>query len=130
MDSPKYNHTKRARKESHQGLNKTQDKGLNFKQVWVKKALLKAQGNDTYKWVPKHLLSQTTFPAKQPAIKKQLGKQQRWPRIQDKDRWIPKIVLAKEGYYEGTRSIWVPKHKINKTMPKPRRFIRHPERHN
>ena len=54
MDSSKKNNTKRARKEGHHGINKNQDKGFNFKQVWVKKALLKAQGDDTYKWVPKH----------------------------------------------------------------------------
>ena len=45
---------KKANKEGQQKTRK----------IWVKKTLLRAQGTNTYKWVPKQLLNQTTIPAK------------------------------------------------------------------
>ena len=90
----------------------------NYQQVWVKKMLLKAQGDSTYIWVPKHLLNQATVPTKEPANKKQNSPRRRWPERQAKERWIPTNVLTKQGYYDGACHIWVPKHKESQTLPK------------
>ena len=90
----------------------------NYQQVWVKKTLLKAQGDSTYKWVPKHLLNKTTFPPKEPANKKKINPQQRRPERQAKERWIPTDVLTKQGYYDGASYNWIPKHKAGQAVPK------------
>ena len=78
-----------------------------------------AQGDSTYKWVPKQLLNQATLPAKPPVNKKRSSPpQQTWPKRQTKDRWIPADVLTKQGYYNGASYILIPKHKAGQAVPK------------
>ena len=101
-------HSKRTSKE---GQQKT-------RQIWVKKTLLKAQGNSTYKWVPKQLLHKNTNPAKQPTYKQQRSTRQTWPMRKITEKWIPKDTLAKQGYFEGACSIWIPKTKKRQEEPK------------
>ena len=86
--------------------------------IWVKKTLLKAQGDSTYKWVPKQLLKQATIPAKPPANKKNSSPQRTWPKRQIKEKWIPTTILTQQGYYNKASYIGVPKHKEGQEEPK------------
>ena len=90
----------------------------NYQQIWVKKTLLKAQGDSTYKWVTKQLLNQATLPAMPPANKKKGSPQETWPKRQIKEKWIPTEVLTKQGYYKGASYLWLPKHKAGQAVPK------------
>ena len=63
--SQKMDLQKKARNEGQQKTNKIRPLSPTYQQIWVKKTLLTAQGESTYKWVPKQLLNQATIPAKQ-----------------------------------------------------------------
>ena len=84
----------------------------------MKKTLLKAQGNNSYKWVPKQMFHQGTSPAKQPSYKQQRSTKQTWPTRRITGKWIPKDTLTKQGYFEGARYIWMPKDKKGQVVPK------------
>ena len=90
-----------------------------YQQIWVKNTLLKAQGESTYKWVPKHLLNQTTIRAKQTTAQQQPRSiRQTGPKQQITKKWVPMDVLTKQGYYEGASYIWVPNNKKSQAVLK------------
>ena len=79
--------------------------------------MLKAQGESTYKWVPKQLLNHDTIPAKQSTNPQHRSTRQTWPKRQITQKWIPKEALSKQGYFEGAYHIWIPKTKRSQQVP-------------
>ena len=115
--SQKMDHSKKARNENQQKTNKSSPMWPTYRQMWVKKVLLKAQGQSTYKWLPKQLLKQATIPAKKPTTQQQRSTRQTWLKRQITQKWIPMDALTKQGYFEGAYYIWIPKNKKSQVVP-------------
>ena len=103
QQQPKVSHAKSKRsKKKHSRRPKTKTNASvfspRFKQMWIPKDLLRAQGyyvGQTKIWVPRtHTL-----------------KPQQPQRASMKYRWIPKSILTAQGYYEGQEYLWLPKGK-------------------
>ena len=56
------------------------------------------------------------------------GTLQVWPKRQNTKKWIPTNALTKQGHYEGTNYIWIPKNKKSQALPKQQKtsIDRHP----
>ena len=89
---------KRKRSRRPKAKTNTSAFSLRFKQMWIPKDLLRAQGyyeGQTKIWVPR-----THTP-----------KPQQPQRASMEYRWIPKSTLKAQGYYEGQEYLWLPKGK-------------------
>lgn len=110
--------SQKTRNGGQQKTNRSCPKWPTYRQIWVLKTLLKAQGESTFKWVPKQLLHQATIPDKQSTTQKQWTTKKSWPKKQITKKWIPTDVLTKQGYSNDARYIWIPKNKKGQKIPK------------
>ena len=101
---------KRKRSRRPKAKTNTSAFSLRFKQMWIPKDLLWAQGyydGQTKIWVP-----QTHKPKPQ---------QPQWASMEY--QWIPKSTVKAQGYYEGQEYLWLPKgrpilRQAQRTQPK------------
>lgn len=112
---------------------------------WVPKNIYQPQKGNSYIWIPKKLINPQFLPSNKRKTllteRRQRNNKQdintygkarsyntlprRRPQKMEQYKWIPKTILAAQGYYEGNTQIWVPKRRLTDrvatkyTTPKP-----------
>lgn len=80
--------------------------------------LLKAQGDNQFKWVSKKFLQTTGLPKNQA---NKFGKKHQHKvtsKVATKEQWVPRWALIAQGCFAGRNPIWLPKTKHNAPKPK------------